>query len=100
MAADDQGSEYISAECTAPQEIQGGQIRTRPLRQCPYCDEDVSLRAVKCPHCHSALVEKPRRSSVVFSILCYSIFLAGCWILAKILAWVAVICFILYLVVR
>ena len=31
----------------------------RPVKQCPYCGEDISINAKKCKHCGEWLTEKP-----------------------------------------
>lgn len=75
----------VLAECVLQEKIEAGEVRLALRKSCPFCDENISPNARKCPHCQSildpALLPKPdfldhAAAGLVFLIkLCLGAFL-------------------------
>ena len=51
------GETTISAgpEPAAPEEVQPAEPEEPTTKVCPYCQSEISIKAVRCPHCTSKL---------------------------------------------
>lgn len=69
MWQDDEARRAL-AECILQEKIESGEIKTVLRKRCPFCDENISAHARKCPHCQSTLDESllPRKDILDISL--------------------------------